>query len=106
MTTVKMAMPTRRTRIPYGSINVHADPDGTFSVPRYMVPALTAAGCTIITPDVGAIDVRAELAQASALDLSYFLDAHEQRSKDLDDDAARTVALALFDELQAAGIVP
>lgn len=110
MTTVQMSMPPRRLWVAYGNIEVHSDPDGTFNVPRYMVPSLVAAGCMIITPGVGTVDVRAELAQESAPHLGYFLDAYEQRSaprsEQLDDDAARSAALTLFDELLAAGIVP
>ena len=66
---VTMRMPAGQTSVQYGALSIHANPDGTFGVPKYAVPELVAAGCAIVTEGVGDVNVRAELEAATAAEL-------------------------------------
>jgi hypothetical protein len=94
---ITLRAPAGQSSVGYGAVTLHADPDGTFSVPDYLVPDLIATGCSMADgSDPPDIDVRAAIAGETAAHLRTIL-AASGHAEEPDDDAARTAALALYD---------
>lgn len=95
MAIVEVTAPKINSRIAYGAANLIFAPGATDNVPTYVAKFLVNHGFTC-SEDLSVVDVRAELASASAQEISYFMLANND-STIADIATLQKKALAIFD---------